>query len=155
MERSERESLNVRMRHGDDDETNKAQTWATVWSIMYARNCATDGDNTNNKEETLQTNKLRALTSLQFLFSWVYTCFRFAATLNMLLCLSLCIRVITSLVVNVPTYSLFTWKWIAWRFCGIPHCENGSFEVLSLRTPLVAADRRQLWTIQLQQNREQ
>ena len=26
MERSERESLNVRMRHGDDDETNKAQT---------------------------------------------------------------------------------------------------------------------------------
>ena len=26
MERSERESLNVRMRPGDDDETNKAQT---------------------------------------------------------------------------------------------------------------------------------
>ena len=26
----ERESLNVRMRHGDDDETNKAQTCATV-----------------------------------------------------------------------------------------------------------------------------
>ena len=26
MEKSERESLDVRMRHGDDDETNKAQT---------------------------------------------------------------------------------------------------------------------------------
>ena len=26
MERSERDSLNVRMRHDDDDETNKAQT---------------------------------------------------------------------------------------------------------------------------------
>ena len=26
MEKSERESLNVRMRHGDDDETNKVQT---------------------------------------------------------------------------------------------------------------------------------
>ena len=70
---------------------------------MYARNCATDEDNTNNQEETLQTNNLRALTSLQLLFSSVFTCFRFAATLNMLLCLSLCIRVITSLVVNVPT----------------------------------------------------
>ena len=41
MEKSERESLDLRMRHGDDDETNKAQTWAT-------RNCATDEDNTNN-----------------------------------------------------------------------------------------------------------
>ena len=69
MENSERESLNVRMRHGDDDETNKAQTRATVLSIMYARNCATDEDSTNNKEKTLQTNKLRALTSLQLLFS--------------------------------------------------------------------------------------
>ena len=93
MEMSERKSL-----------TNKAQTWATVWSIMYGRNCATDEDNTNNQEETLQTNKLQALTSLQLLVSGVFTCFRFAATLNMLLCLSLCIRVITSIVVNVPTF---------------------------------------------------
>ena len=30
MEKSKRESLNVRMKHADDDETNKAQTWATV-----------------------------------------------------------------------------------------------------------------------------
>ena len=92
MEKSERESLIVRMRHGDDD-------------------CATDEDNTDNKEETLQTNKLgcgsfhSAHTSIQLMFSWVSTCFR---SLNMLLCLSLCIRVITSLVVNVLAYSLFT-----------------------------------------------
>ena len=129
--RRERESLNVRVRHGDDDETNKAQIWATVWSIMCARNCATDEDNTNNEEETLQTNDHRALTSLQLLFSWVYTCFRVAATLNMLLCLSLCIRVITALVINVPTHSLFTCMWIPCRFCRFSHCENGSFEVLS------------------------
>ena len=34
-------------------------------------------------------------------------------------------------------------------------CENGSFEVLSLHPPSVAIVRRQLQTIQLQQNREQ
>ena len=50
------ESLDVRMRRGDHDETNKAQTCATVWSFMCARNCATDEDNTNQKEETLHTN---------------------------------------------------------------------------------------------------
>ena len=39
--------------------------------------------------------------------------------------------------------------------CRDSHCENVSFEVLSLHTPSVAGDRRQLKTIQLQQNREQ
>ena len=37
-----------------------------------------------------RTNKQRALTSLQLVYSCVFTCFRFASTLNMLLCLSLC-----------------------------------------------------------------
>ena len=105
MEEVGRESHNVRMRHGDDDETNKAQTWATVWSIMYAR--------------------------------------------------SLCIRVTDSIVVNVPTDSLFTCMWIPCSFCRFSHCENGSFELLSLNHPSVTVDRRQLWTIHLQQNREQ
>ena len=41
METSKRESLNVRMKHGDDDETNKAQTWATM--------CA-QGKNNNKKQ---------------------------------------------------------------------------------------------------------
>ena len=51
-----------------------------------------------------------ALTSQQLMFSWVSTCFRFAATLNMLLCLSLCIRVNTSLVVkcsHIFTFHLY------------------------------------------------
>ena len=60
------------------------------------------------KQTSSAVSQSTALTSLQLVFSWVSTCFRFAATLNMLLCLSLCIRVINSLVVNVPTYSLFT-----------------------------------------------
>ena len=68
--------------------------------------------------ETLQTNKLSALTILQ-LFSWVLTWFKFAA---------LRIRVITPVVISAPTYSLFTCMWIP---CNCSHCENGSFEVLS------------------------
>ena len=52
---------------------------------------STDKRNSNNSEETLQTNKQTALTNLQLVYSCVFTCFRFAATLNMLLCLSLCI----------------------------------------------------------------
>ena len=39
--------------------------------------------------------------------------------------------------------------------CRDSHCENGSSEVLSLHHPSVAADRRQLRTIQLKQNREE
>ena len=71
------------------------------------------------------------LTNLQLVFSWVSTCFKFAATFNMLLCLSLCIRVINSLIVNVHTYSFFTCMWIPCRIWRFSHCENGSFEVLS------------------------
>ena len=86
MERSKRESLNVRMKHGDDDEMNKAQ----LEPQCVHKESSTDKGNSNNWEETLQTNKQRALTSLQLLFSWVCTCFRFAATWNMLLCLLFC-----------------------------------------------------------------
>ena len=85
-----------------------------------------------NKQTSSTVVQSTALTSLQLVFSWVSTCFRFAATLNMLLCLSLCIRVITSLVVNIPTSSLSTCTWIPCIFCRFSHCENGSFEVLSL-----------------------
>ena len=61
---------------------------------------------------------------------------QFAVTSNMLLCLSLCIRVITSLVVNVPTYLPFTCMWITRRSRRFSHCENGFFEVLSLHLPV-------------------
>ena len=106
--KSERESLNVRKRHGDDDETNKAQT--TNLSHSVDQSCKqgtvqqTKTTLTTKKRHCKQTSSAvvqsTALTSLQLMFSWVSTCFRFAATINMLLCLSLCIRVNTSLVVN-------------------------------------------------------
>ena len=45
----------------------------------------------------------------------------------MLLYWSLCFRVTNSIVVNVPTYSLFTCTWIP---CRDSHCESESSEVL-------------------------
>ena len=47
----------------------------------------------SNEDDTkrhYRTNKQRALTSLQLVYSCVFTCFRFASTLNMLLCLLFC-----------------------------------------------------------------
>ena len=64
--------------------------------------------NRHYKQTSSAVVQSTALTSLQLLFSWVSTCFRFAATLNMLLCLSLCIRVITSLVVNCSSVFPFS-----------------------------------------------
>ena len=122
MEWSKRESLNVRMRLGDDDETPKAQTWATVRSIMCARNCPTDEDNTN-KEETLPNKQAQALTSLQLLFSWVFTCFRFASTPEKLSCLLL-----WAFVSSFQHFDL-TFMWIPRNYS---HCENESSEVMSL-----------------------
>ena len=43
------------------------------------------------------------------------------------------IRVFTSVVTSVPTYTHFTCMWIP---CNCSHCENGSFEVLSLHPPV-------------------
>ena len=43
--------------------------------------------NEDDTKETLQTNKQRALTSLQLVYSCAFTCLRFASTLDMLLCL--------------------------------------------------------------------
>ena len=98
----------------------------------YTRQCGTD-----IHQQPLHHEDLRVRSQPWFnpqrsrVFSWYSrafsTSFRFAATLIMLVCLSLCIRVITSLVVNVPTYSLFTCTWIPCRFCWFSHCENGSF----------------------------
>ena len=62
------------------------------------------------------------------------------------------LRVVNSIVVAVTIYSNFTCTRIP---CRDSHCENGPPEVLSLHSPSVAADRRQLSTIQLQQNRVQ
>ena len=79
MERSKIESLNVRMRHGDDCEME----WETHLSpgAHLSHSVMCKESNEDDTKETLQTNKQRALTSLQVFYS---------------------------------------------------HCENGSFEVLSL-----------------------
>ena len=83
MERSKRESLHVRMRHGYDDGMNEAQTRALE---LLSHSVMCKESNEDDTKETLQ-NKQRALTSLQLVYSCVFTCFRFASTLNMLLCL--------------------------------------------------------------------
>ena len=115
MERSERESLKVRMRHFDVDDDRRTRHKLEPQCDQSCKQGTVQQTRTTlttKKRHCKQTSSAvvhsTALTSLQLLFSWVSTCFRFAATLNMLLCLSLCIRVITSLVVNVPTYSLLT-----------------------------------------------
>ena len=49
--------------------------------------------------------------------------------------------VINSVVISVPTYSLFTCMWIP---CNCSHCENGSSEVLSLQSRSCRARLMQL-----------
>ena len=103
----------MRMRHGDDDETNKAKIEPQCdQSYEHGTVQPTRTTLTTKKRHYKQTSSAvvqsTVPTRLQLVFSLVSTCFTFAATLNMLLCLSLCIRVINSLVVNVHTYSLFT-----------------------------------------------
>ena len=101
---------------------------------------STDIGNSNNKKETLLTKKQRALTSLQLMFSRVSTCFRFAATLNML-CFLFCF---VSLIQSLPVFQRIHFSPVREFSCNCSHCENGSFEVLSLHTPSVIVDRRQL-----------
>ena len=89
--------------------------------------------NEDDTEETLQTNKQRALTSLQLVYSWVFTCFRFAATFNMLLCLLFCF---VSLIQSSSVFPLPHFAPVCAFLvipCNCSHCENGSFEVLSLQ----------------------
>ena len=52
------------------------------------------------------------------------------------------LRVMNSVVVSVPTYSLVCEFLVI--PCNCSHRGNGSFEVLSLHTPSVTVDRRQV-----------
>ena len=67
-------------------------TMRRTWhKLECAKNHSTDKEKQQQqKRHNRQTNKQRALTSLQLVYSCVFTCFRFAATLNMLLCLLFC-----------------------------------------------------------------
>ena len=79
--------------------------------------------NEYDTKETLQTNKQKALTSLQV----------FASTLNMLLCLLFCF---VSFFQSSSVFPRIHFSPVC-EFLVIPckcsHCENGSFEVLSLQ----------------------
>ena len=131
MERSKR-SLNVRMNHGDDYEMNKAQTWATVCvqlsrkTIKGKRHSLTKREITKTKD--LQCMKTHALASAtltltcspsvagHFTHCWV--------SLGASCCQFL-------ILVAVTIYSISTCTRIP---CRDSHCENGSFEVLSLHS---------------------
>ena len=134
MAKLKRESVNVCMRRDE---------WGTN-SRHLSHNVMCKESNEDDTEETLQTNKQRALSSLQVLFSWVCTCFKFASTLNMLLCLLFCF---VSLIQSSSVFPRIHFSLVC-EFLVIPcncsHRENGSFEVLSLHLPSVTADRRQL-----------
>ena len=104
--------------------------------------------NEDETNETLQTNEQKALTSLQSVYSCAFTCFRFASTLNMLLCLSFCF---VSLIQSSSVFPRFHFSPVC-EFLVIPcdcsHCENGSFEVLSLHLSLciwIWEDCRCVW----------
>ena len=80
MERSKRESLNVCMRHDE---------WGSN-SRHLSHSVMCKESNEDDTERHYRTNKQMALTSLQLVYSCVFTCFRFASTLNLLLCLLFC-----------------------------------------------------------------
>ena len=81
MEKSKRESLNVCMRHGCDREME----WET--NVNLEPQCDVQGIKRGRHTTDEQTKNTH---ESQVLFSWVCTCFSFASTLNMLLCLSFC-----------------------------------------------------------------
>ena len=132
MERSKRESLNLRMRHGDDRDMEWDSDLSPGAHLSHSVMCKES--NEDDTKETLQTNKQKALTSLQVLFSWVCTCFRFASTLNMLLCLLFCfVSLIQSSSVCPRIYFSPVCEFLLIP-CNYSQCENGSFEVLSLHS---------------------
>ena len=65
MERSKRESLNMRMKHGDNDETNKAQTGATMCAQGIGQRTTTKNRDSEDpmKTKDLQCTKTQALAS--------------------------------------------------------------------------------------------
>ena len=136
-------SLTVRMKHKDDYGVNEdSKTWATVWVHL-------------NKEDSQKTMTItdkigrdyekRKICSAWRQMHWhqlrSHDAQLFQVTSHVVVGFRSVLRVTISVVVNVPSYSLFTCLWIP---CNCSHCENGSFEVLYLHSPSVAADRRQL-----------
>ena len=145
MERSERESLNVRMRHGDDDETKHKLEPQCDQSCMQG---TVQQTRTTEKRHHRQTRSghSRAFSCCSRECSHA-SCLR--PRLQMLLCLSLCFRITDSIVFNVPTYSFYT---CMWNSCNYSHFENGSFEVLSLHCSERFLDRTKPTQFEVEQN---
>ena len=123
VEERERERVNQRV-HGTWRMRHKRESWATVW-------CARNQTKTTLKRH-YKTNRQGALTNLHVLYSCVFTCFRFASTLNMLLCLLFCF---VSLIQSSSVFPRIHFSPVCEFLiipCNCSHCENGSFEVLSL-----------------------
>ena len=100
-------------------------TWATVWG---AKNQTTDGLRGDTTDE-----QTKALTNLQVVYWCVFTCFKFASTLNMLLCLLFCfVPLIHSSSVFPRIHFSPVCEFLVIP-CNYSHCENGSFEILSLQ----------------------
>ena len=105
---------------------HKRESWAKVW-------CARNQTRTTLKRHYRRTNR-KALTSLQLVYSCVFTCFRFTSTLHMLLCLLFCAFV--SLIQSSSVFPRIHFSPVCDFLvipCNCSHCENGSFEVLSLQ----------------------
>ena len=83
--------------------------------------------NEDDTEETLQKKQLRALTSIQLVYSCVFTFFKFTSTLIMFLCLLFCAFV--SLIQSSSVFPRIHFSPVC-EFLAIPcncsHCENGS-----------------------------
>ena len=135
-----RESLNVRMRHGDDREMeweSDLSPWAHLsHSVMCKESNEDDTKETIQNKQTKGTHEssVGVLVRVHMLQVCVHV-------KHVVVLVALRIRVVIPVIVNVPTYSLFTCMWIP---CNCSHCENGSSEVLFLHPPSITVDRRQL-----------
>ena len=65
-------------------------------------------ESNENTKETQKNEHTKSTHESSFVVLMVCTCFRFASSLNMLLYCIVLLCVISSVVVGVPTYSLYT-----------------------------------------------
>ena len=128
MERSKRESLNVRMKHGEDDETNKAQTWATVCAQGISQRTTTknrdDEDTTKDEGSSMHEDSyidINCVYAHANVFSNVLSHFTHCWVL---LCAS-CRQLNSCRCNHLLNFDLYA------NSLKSSHCENGSFEVLS------------------------
>ena len=131
MEKSKR-SLTVRMKHEDDYGMNEDSNLSRLEPDSVRASNKEDSQRTttqtDNKRKTTKTKDLQCMKT-HALASTTLTCSP-----------------------SVSGHFTHCWDFRSRIPCRDSHCENGSFEVLSLHLPSVAADRRQLWAFRV--NRE-